>query len=61
MARNNRTYKKSLIKRTAEILWDILAFYGLYTLLLSADRIHGAARYLYNYLYDIIIFLTHGS
>lgn len=61
MARNNRTYKKSLIKRTAEILWDILAFYGLYTLILSSDRISGPARYLYNYIYDLIILLTHGS
>lgn len=47
--------------RLAHFVWDILALFGLLTILSNADDITSAARYAYNYLYDIIISITHGS
>ena len=61
MARYNGYYKKPLLIRLLKFAWDILALFGLLTLLSNADELTTAARHAYNYLYDIIITITQGS
>lgn len=61
MSRYSRYYKKPLLMRLAHFVWDILALFGLLTLLFNADDITSAARHAYYYLYDIIITITHGT
>ena len=61
MARYNGIYKKPLLVRLLKFAWDVLALFGLLTILSHADDLTSAARYAYNYLYDIIITITQGS
>lgn len=61
MARYNGIYKKSILIRLLKFVWDIMALFGILTILSHADDFTTAARYAYNYLYDIITTLTAGS
>lgn len=61
MGRNSRTYKKSILKRTAEIIWDILAFFGLITLLSGADRLATGAAHVFHIVYNFICTITQGT